>query len=78
MSSHPHPSIVYGRAIFSKAQHKQVHLVLSAPTDTEAETFCTFLQLHCKVIIVLQKRMETTCNKPNEKKYCVHLMLNTE
>lgn len=55
MSSHPHSSITNCRTILSKAQHKQVHFVLSAPADTEAESFRAFLQLHREVIIVLWK-----------------------
>lgn len=68
MSSHPHPSVSYGGTIFSQAQHKQVHLVLSAPTDTEAKTLCAFLQLHRKVVIVLQERCRQLATKPTANK----------
>lgn len=55
MPSHPHPPITYRRTVLSEAQHKQVHLVLSAPADAEAKTLCAFLQLHREVIKVLRK-----------------------
>lgn len=60
--SHPHSSISDGRTILRQAQHKQVHLVLSASADTEAETFGAFLQLHREVVIVLQTGL--ACMKP--------------
>lgn len=55
LHAHPHPPVPYGGTVLCEAQHKQVHLVLSAPPYTETETFGAFLELHCKVIKVLQR-----------------------
>lgn len=65
--SHPHSSITYRWAILSKAQHKQVHFVFSAPADTEAKTLCAFLQLHREVIKVL--RITVDCLQQTLCKY---------
>lgn len=61
--SHPHPSIPDGRTVLRQAQHKQVHLVLSASANTEAEPFGAFLQLHREVVVVLQTGL--ACMKPS-------------
>lgn len=70
MSSHPHSSITDRRTILGKAQHKQVHLVLSTPANTEAKTFRAFLQLHREVIIVLQKGCGLITRNPEHVSLC--------
>ena len=50
---HPHSAIVDGWPILCKPQNKQIHLVLPSPTNTEAKTLHTLLQLYREVVKVL-------------------------
>ncbi len=52
--AHPHSSIAYCWSVFSQSQNEQIHLVLTASTDTKAKTFHTLFQLNREEIKILQ------------------------
>lgn len=65
--SHPHSAVTDRGTVLREAQHKQVHLVLSAPANAEAETFGAFLQLHREVVIVLPKGCGLLARNPRQR-----------
>lgn len=57
ISAHPHPPIAYGWPVFGQSQNEQIHLILTASTDTETKTFQAFFQLYCKEVKILHTRI---------------------
>lgn len=56
---YPHLSVPDSRSVLGQAQHVQVHVVLSAPPQAEAEAFVVSLQVHRVELCVLPETGNT-------------------
>lgn len=57
--TYPHPPVADGRPVLRQPQHEQIHLVLPAAADAEAEALHAFLQLHREEVEVLRQLRQT-------------------
>lgn len=57
--TYPHPPVADGRPVLRQPQHEQIHLVLPAAADAEAEALHAFLQLHREEVKVLRQLRQT-------------------